>query len=221
MLSLSLFCCGIAAAQSTATTAGPPGISVVDSKWEKVRFFSKAAPTIDAPVVDEQTGQLKPPNDNSDLRRSGDGSLPPDARTKAVNDELYKSAFGYFISIKVENNSPRNIRSIAYDYVFTDPGNKEELKRYSLRAFGTIGVKETKWLKSGPGLGPPQKVSIAGLQKDKRSPFDERAEIKCVLFMDGTGWKAPDADQKTCDELVKFTLNPPQPSHRSNGAYIP
>jgi hypothetical protein len=207
ILSLSLFCCGIANAQTTSPPAGPPGISVVETTWKKIRLFNLALPPTIAPPVVSDTGMVKPPNDNSDLRRTGGGEVPPEVRTKAINDDIGKD-FSYYLFIKVKNTSPKKILSVAYDFVFTDPGTKEELKRYSRRGFQTIGTNETKWLRSMSLEGPPRQVTLAGLQKNERSPFDERAEIKCVLFSDGTGWKAPDADQKTCDELVKYTMNP-------------
>jgi len=54
------------------------------------------------------------------------------------------------------------------------------------------------------------------LEKDKRPPFDE-----CVLFANGTGWKSPDADQKTCDDLVKYTMHPHRTQRQLRGVYIP
>jgi hypothetical protein len=219
LLSLSLFSCGIAAAQTPSPQLGPPGVSVVGTKWEKIRTFTRAVPTFPAPVVSETSGQLKPPNDNSDLRRMGGGEVPADVQVKAINDQTAQLFF-YYIFIKVKNTGPKKIRSVAYDFIFTDAGTREELKRYSHRGFETIGANETKWIKS-VSQGPPQQVTLAGLQKDKRSPFDERAELKCVLFTDGSGWKAPDVDQKTCDELVKYTLDPRRHQRHSNGPYIP
>lgn len=172
-----------------------------------------STPTIAPPEVDEKTGLVKPPNDNTDLRRIS-GEFPGDARTKARRDDD-TLIYNYFYWLKVQNGSPKKIRSMAYDYVFVDPGSKIELKRYSLRTFFEIPPNETKWIWSGPAQNPPQMVSVAGLQKDKHSPFDERVEIKCLLFSDGTGWRSPDAAPKTCEELVRITLqNNPHPNYR-------
>ena len=75
---------------------------------------------------------------------------------------------------------------------------------------------------TSPPVGPPG-VSVVEtkLEKDKRSPFDERAEIKCLLFADGTGWKSSDADQKPCDDLVKYTMDPRRTQRQPRGVYIP
>jgi hypothetical protein len=206
VLSLSLFCSGIAAAQSTSTPAGSPAVSVVENKWLKVRKRDMSTLVIPPPEIDEKTGMVKPPNDYSDLRHIS-GDVPGDVRTKALRDDESLN-YNYFYWIKIKNDSPRKIRSIAFDYVFVDPGSKQELKRYSRRSFHEIESKQTKWVWSGPAAGqnPPQQVTLEGLKKDRRSPFDERVEIKCILFTDGTGWRSPDAERKTCDELVKVTL---------------
>jgi len=209
VLGLSLFFSGVVAAQTTSTPAAPPGVSVVENKWLKVRKRDMSTPNILPPEVDENSGMVKPPNDNSNLRRTS-GDLPVDVKQKARKDDE-KLFYNYFYWIKINNSSPRKIRSIAYEYVFADPGSKIELKRYSLSTLMGIGSNQTKWVWSGPADNPPQMVSIAGLQKDKRSPFDERVEIKCLLFTDGTGWRAPDAQAATCDRLVKITLKNRRP----------
>ena len=216
ILSLSLFSSGVAAAQSTTTPVGSSGVSVVDNKWLKVRKRDMSTPTIPPPEVDEKTGAVKPPNDNSDLRHTS-GDVPGDVRTKARRDDD-RLRYNYFYWIKIKNDGPKKIRSLAFDYVFVDPETKQELKRHSRRAFHEIGSKQTKWIWSGPAAGqnPPQQVTIEGLKRDRRSPFDERVEIKCILFTDGTGWRSPDAEPKACDELVKITLEKPPHSNRGS-----
>lgn len=202
---LTVLCAATVCAQSN-TPAGPPAVSVVDNKWLKVRKRDMSTLTIPPPVVDEQSGMVKPPNDNSDLRHTT-VDVPPEVRTKARRDDD-RLIYDYFYWMKIKNDSPKKIRSMAFDYVFIDPGSKQELKRYSRRIFHEVGSNQTKWIWSGPAWGqnPPQQVSVEGLKKDRRSPFDERVEIKCILFTDGTGWRAPEVETKTCEELVRVTL---------------
>lgn len=117
----------------------------------------------------------------------------------------------YLYSIHVKNHGPKVIRSMAWDYVFNDPDSKKELGRRSLNSFEKIGANETRWIDLRPlALGPPKIATVEGLKKDGRSPFDEHIEIKCVLYADGTGWRAPESDPQVCDQLVRLTLNPNQ-----------
>jgi hypothetical protein len=115
----------------------------------------------------------------------------------------------YFYYIRIKNDGPKVIRSMALDYVFNDLDTKAELARRTLNNFEKIDLSKTKWLEvRAVPSGPPKVATVAGIKKDSRSPFDERIEIKCVLYTDGTGWKAPDVDAKTCEELVRLTLHP-------------
>jgi hypothetical protein len=204
---LCSFCSVTISAQSASASNQPPGVSVLECKWEKVRRRDSSAPVIAPPKVDDNTGQVMPPNDNSELRRTN-VSVPVEVSDKARRDDE-KLMYSYSYSIKVSNAGAKKIRSMAWDYVFSDPGTRDELRRHSFRSFEQVSVGETKWIRlEHSPTGPPQKVTLEGLKKDQRSPFDERIEIKCLLYTDGTGWRSPDAEPKTCDDLVKFTLHP-------------
>jgi len=176
-----------ASSQSNAANQ-PPGVSVLDCKWEKRHYAGTFNPLLPAPTVGQST-EANAIEINRPPERSGSVS------------------YGY--SVRVKNDGPRVIRSLALDYVFTDPDSKVELARRSLRSFEKVELNQKKWLEvRGISSGPPKIATVEGIKKDLRSPFDEHVEIKCVLYTDGTGWKAPDAETKTCDELVRLTLHP-------------
>jgi len=182
-----LFCAVAISAQSTFTSNQPPGVTVLDCKWYKTHYhppLDSAYPT--PPAVGENV----------------EGN--PSATRAPV-----KSSDAYRYSIHVQNEGPKVIKSMSWDYVFSDPDSKQELGRRSLNSFEKVGLNETKWIDLRPvKLAPPLVASVQGLKKDRRSPFDERIEIKCLLYADGTGWRAADAESKTCDELVRLTLHP-------------
>ena len=186
-LCLGLLCVASVSTQTTGIVNQPPSVTVLECKWEKTHYhppLDSAYPT--PPAVGENV----------------EGN--PSATRAPVK---FSDAYRY--SIRVRNEGPKVIKSMAWYYVFNDPDSKQELGRRSLNSFEKIGLNETKWIDLRPvHLAPPKVTTIEGLKKDRRSPFDERIEIKCVLYTDGTGWKAPDADAKTCDELVRLTLHP-------------
>jgi len=129
----------------------------------------------------------------------------------SVPPMIGSSPGAYLYSIRVRNEGPKVIKSMAWDYVFDAPDSNRELGRRSFNSYEKIKLNETKWINLRPqALGPPNVATIEGLKKDRRSPFDERIEIKCILYTDGTGWRAADADRQVCDQLVKFTLHADQ-----------
>jgi len=189
---LSIFCAMLSATsvvlpQDISQLSTPPGVTVLDCKWEKTHYL----PPLDSsfptpPAVGENVEGV------------------PSATRAPV-----RSSYAYRYSIRVRNEGPKVIKSMAWDYVFNDSDSKQELGRRSLNSFEKVGLNETKWIDLRPvHLAPPKVTTVEGLKKDRRSPFDERIEIKCVLYADGTGWKAANADSKTCDELVRLTLHP-------------
>lgn len=186
LLSLSLFCLGAAAAQLTPRANQPPGVSVLEYRYEKHTAHGMMFPQpTPVPVGEVNEGV---PN-------------------RSVNWPQGGSSYFYYIQIR--NEGPKVIRSMTLDYVFDDVDSNTELGRRSLNCFEKIDLNKTKWIevRAFP-LGPPKVATVEGIKKDRRSPFDEHVEIKCVLYADGTGWKSPNAESKTCDELVRLTLHP-------------
>jgi hypothetical protein len=122
---------------------------------------------------------------------------------------VWPSGSSYFYYIKIKNVGPKVIKSMSLEYVFNDLDSKTERARRSLHTFEKIDLNKTKLIEvRAVPSGPPKVATVEGIRKDRRSPFDEHVEIKCVLYTDGTRWKAPDAEVKTCDELVRLTLHP-------------
>jgi hypothetical protein len=190
ILSLSLFCSGAAAAQSTETKPQAPGVSVLEWKW--LRTSSGSGLNTSVPTT----------------RPVGDANEGVPDRSQPV---VVWSSGAFVYSVRVRNEGAKVVRSFAWDYVFIDHDSKLELGRRSLNAFEKVGLNQTKWIHLRPLLlGPPKLVTVKGLEKNRQAPFDEHVEIKCLLFTDGSGWKAPDAETKTCDELVRLTLHPPR-----------
>jgi len=185
-LCMGLLCVASVSTQTTGIAKQPPGVTVLEWRWEKHTSNGLEYPRPPPPPV----------------------GLP----NEAVPDRPFIWPAGgtsYFYYVQIKNEGPKVIRSMALDYVFNDLDSKAELGRQTLNIFEKIDLNKTKWLEArAVRSGPPKITTIEGLKKDRRSPFDEHIEIKCILYIDGTGWKAANADPKTCNELVRQTLHP-------------
>lgn len=158
-------------------------------------------PTFGAVQVDENTGQVKPPNNNADLRRGVDDLVNPTLIPR--RRPFFELTSNYSYWLKIRNASPRKIQSMAFYYVFIDPASKKELRRYAMQNFMGIAPNQTKWVWS-PGDDSPPVWSVKGLENGRLSAVAARVEITCVRFTDGTHWKSPDTSQETCDELIQM-----------------
>lgn len=187
-LCLGLLCVASVSTQTSGIAKQPPGVTVLEWRWEKHTSNGLEYPRPPPPPV----GLPNEPEPNRPFIWPAGGT-------------------SYFYYVQIKNEGPKVIRSIALDYVFNDLDSKAELGRRTLNIFEKIDLNKTKWLEArAVRSGPPKVATIEGLKKDRRSPFDERIEIKCVLYTDGTAWKAPDSDAKACDELLRLTLHPDQ-----------
>jgi len=183
---MGLLCVASVSTQTTTTANQPPGVTVLEWRWEKHTSNGMQYPQPPPPPV----------------------GLP----NEGVPDRPFVwdiRGTSYFYYVQIKNEGPKVIRSMALDYVFNDLDSKVELGRRTLNNFEKIDLNKTKWLevRAFPS-GPPKVTTVEGIKKDPRSSFDEHVEIKCVLYADGTGWRAADTEPKTCDELVRQTLHP-------------
>jgi hypothetical protein len=185
-LCMGLLCVASVSTQTTTTGNQTPGVTVLEWRWEK--------------------------HTSNGLEYSRPPPPPVGLPNEPVPDRPFIWPAGgtsYFYYVQIKNAGPKVIRSMALDYVFSDLESKAELGRRSLHNFEKIDLKKTKWVevRAFPS-GPPKLTTVQGTRKDPRASFDEHVEIKCILYADGTGWRAADADAKTCDELVRLTLHP-------------
>lgn len=151
-----LSCAVTVSAQSTSSTHQPPRVSVLNCEWEKGRLPVKTKTPYD--LTDPNTNQVDenrqvlPPDSQRDVRRMS-GSFPTDGLEKMRRDQKALE-YAYFYSIQVKNEGLKKIRSMAWDYVFSDPGSKQELERHSFRSFDAVGIKSNKMDQDWPNAGP-------------------------------------------------------------------
>lgn len=168
--------------QETSQSELPPGITIVKVKWE---MHAHVSTTDGRPAASSDTNPNRLP-------------LPSQSTTTTiVRTELY------VYSMELTNGGPKAIKALAWDFIFADAANKKELMRQSLANLQTIGTNQKKTLRFTTQAAPPKIVSVGGLEKDKRSPFLQSANIRCLLFTDGSVWEQPKS-KGACIELQRW-----------------
>ena len=119
------------------------------------------------------------------------GTLPP----------VERLPFYFLYWIKVRNTGSQEITGIAWDYSFIDPGSNEELASHRFFSYDLVPANSSFTLQVKSRVPPSKVVSLQGLEKDRRSPYIERVEIKCVMYADGTFWRTPAAKPGDCAYL--------------------
>lgn len=187
---------GVAATQTTTAQEapahavadeGPPGVVLLKLKWSRevhsLRRWDRGpydASIGNGPPFPSSPDQLRYPAPTSPFPRGG--RLP----------------YVYHYTAKIRNEGAKEIRAVLWEYVVTDPGSKRELGRHQFFHSEKISEREEATLRGRSNSEPSKVVSAEGLEKDKRSPYDERVEIRCVAYADGTLWTHPAAGRFDC-----------------------
>jgi hypothetical protein len=206
-----LFISGAELAAQTATVAAnhPPDVAVLRFYWRErpkrpepdYSIFSAANSTTEGTRAEppRATRQVTPNLPDRNVINSREISLPAPTKgkTKTPPDRFF-----YYQAI-VKNTGAKRIEAFSWNYVFTDPVTKKELDSHSFESFVRVKPNKTSTL-VGEAIAPPTKiVTVGGLEKDNRNPFDERVIIRCVLYSDGTLWTNTSLAGNDCTSLRK------------------
>lgn len=178
---LCLASTGVARTQGAADTQSPPDLVILNLKWSK-QLSQRAILDSSKPVFDSSAKEV-------DLNNS----IP----TRNVTSSRYAYA------VKLRNEGEKKIKGIVWEYIFVDPQSKEELGRHQFVSNKKIGENQSVTLSARTVAAPSIIVSAKGLEKDERSPYLERVDIKCVLYSDDSLWRHPGMKEHECAKLFE------------------
>jgi hypothetical protein len=175
-------------AQSAASSGPSHGLVTLKVTWS--RETSASAPRPSADEVSLPSRRQNPNADPVDKLRGS--SSVPSSRQPGQHFYVY--------SLKVRNDSGKNIRGVYWDYVASDRSNGAELNRRHVINIQKVSRGEVATLRMEYPSPPTNVVTPGGLGKDERSPFTSSADIRCVLYDDGTTWRT-EGGEAQCAEL--------------------
>lgn len=178
----------VAAAQDPGRT--PPGVVLVKLKWSR--------------EIQSPRGWDRAPYDAS-VGNTGQ-PFPSEQRYPAPSSPFPRGGrlpYVYHYTAKIRNEGAKEIKALLWEYVVSDPGSKRELGRHQFFNSERISEREEATLRGRSTSEPSKVVTAEGLGRDKRSPFDERFEIRCLVYADGTLWMHPAAGRFECLGVVR------------------
>lgn len=179
----------VSAAQDAPDGPAPPGVSVLKLKWSRGLQFPRGW---DRPVYDASGPINDPFSAENRASVSSPGSpFPPGGRLP----------YFYDYTAKIRNDGAKEIKGMIWEYVLRDPVSKKVLGRHRFYSYEKVGANKNATLRGRSSSPPSKVVSAGGLEKDARSPYDERAEVKCVMYADGSWWRHPSAREAECFDL--------------------
>lgn len=111
--------------------------------------------------------------------------------------------FAYLYSIKIKNRLEKQIEGVAWDYVFLDPSNSQELGRHQFLSFQKVEPGKTATFQIEQRTPPVRIFRTQTVAENKHGKLSETAVIRCVLYADGTTWRDPNTSEDVCALLRK------------------
>src|SRR5215213_5492211 len=146
------------AARPRGQDAPAPGVEVLSFEWKYAGY------------------------DRAETVKSNESSVTdgPETLYRIARGTVY--VFKYTAKATLKNTGTKAIKSVSWEYVFTDEKERKELKRYRLQSKQQILPGETQTVSFGLGLDPKEKTPH--IKTGKQS-----VEITKVEYADGSAWK--------------------------------
>jgi len=181
-------------AQGGAQDRPPHGLLILDLKWSK----GKPTPLQPAPFYSPSADGPARPKANA-----GGEVTNPSVITGTLTRPPERPRNYYVYSMRVKNVGAKAVLAVFWEYVTADPSGGAELGRRPIINYQKIKPGAAATLSSSHP-SPPTKVVTAQVPEGGETPTpSERAEIKCVLYADGTVWDHPATTGEECEELRK------------------
>jgi len=191
-ISLCLFAAGLSLAQTASPGGSSHGLVIIKLSLSREKLRTRPALSRQDEVA--VPGRREDPHDDPVDKLRGSSPVPG----PSTGDE--KLPYSYTYSLKVKNSAEKEVRSVLWEYVAADLDSGAELSRRRFTTIEDIGSGKVATLRGTSSSAPTNVVTKGGLEKNGQSPFRSRAEIKCVLYADGTVWEAG-GGEPYCAEL--------------------
>ncbi|MDT5159166.1 MAG: hypothetical protein QOH51_3523 [Acidobacteriota bacterium] len=192
ILSLCFMCAGLSSAQDSVAEHPPHGLLILKLEWTR-------EPT----PLDRYRSTF--PEGSGGLRSDPDGTAhaPSSVEGRPIRDQG-KPLYLYVYSMRVKNVGAKTILAVFWEYVTNDTFSGRELGRRQIINYEKIKPDGGATLKSKHPSPPANIVAADASKASERPTLAEHAEIKCVLYTDGTVWKDSAATGTECEELRRI-----------------
>jgi len=182
-----------ASAQALTTLSETSDILVVQKKWS-VEVHN---PMLEDPTIRDDFEQNKEIEKQNAIRiRRGlptESTVVPDLENLTA---IRNSLTTYTYQVKIKNNTDKEIQTIIWDYVFSEPGTNKQIG--CLRFLNKVNLSpgKTKDLVKQSAYPPTGIIDAKQAGKKLRDQYTEQIVIQSIEYADGSVWKAGNAPIK-------------------------
>lgn len=182
-------------AQEKTTSLDPPDVIVIEKSWRKEPLSAgiKSDPLgLNEALITQtrvekatirQREEYSLPNQPTEARMPVPGPRPIPPPPAAITNYVYR--------MKLQNNGPKTIKSVEWEYQFLDPQTLEVMGYRRITSDRKLAPGETKVLERRYTRQPTLLVNASSLDKKYRDQFVERLIIHRIRYSDGSVWQRP------------------------------
>jgi hypothetical protein len=182
-----------ASAQTLSNPSAGSGVTVIQKKWRMdVRNLALEKDPIETMKEREAEERRRQETDrlNEIRRQQGMRTSTPGVRPPTPDKGASGFSVTYIYEVKVRNTGAKQIRAITWEYVFFDPGTKEEVGRQRFESPVSISPGKTRNVVMRSPSPPTGTIDAAKAGKKTRDLYSEEVVIKSVEYADGSVWQA-------------------------------
>jgi hypothetical protein len=181
--------------QNEASTATLP-FEILKLKWEKQARLPEGFD----PSNGGASGSINDSATSGSSRGGGGGGSTTQGLQPSGPSRVF---FSYVYSMKIRNTGAKEIEGVAWDYIFLDPATSAEVGRHQFLSFQKVEPAKTATFQSELRTPPVRTIRTQTVAENKHGKLSEKSEIRCVLYADGTTWRAPSTSEDVCNLLRK------------------
>lgn len=194
-ITFSLLLFGICASgQTLPSSSNTSAVSVIEKKW-RVEVRNPALDEDPFLVADQMDQDIRDRKDtiriNEARNRVGLPPQPPRNRVGTGPTRPRGVSIIYVYEMKVRNTGDKAIRSLAWDYVFYEPGTEIEAGRQLFLSKVSLGPGKTRNLVIQSASPPTGAIDATKIDKKSKEQYSERVVIQSIEYNDGSVWQAP------------------------------
>lgn len=162
----------------------PPDIVILKWSWNEYSTLPGNVPSTVSQNTRTNPRSRDPfgPKDQLEGARQRESvkGAPPTANNRPVKRFQYK--------VVVRNTGTKTIKSLIWNYIFFEPGNKERFEGHQFRTEKKIKPGQQQEI-TQLSLAPPGRVvHVGALSKTEGNPSGERVIITRIEYVDGSVW---------------------------------
>lgn len=181
----------LASAQVPSGQPAKPDVIVLQKKWrEEYRNAALEEDQFKLQKEREEEERARIDLERQNKIKNQQGMPPTIPPAPKLSKRERGVSVAYVYEVKFKNTAAKEIRTLAWEYVFFDPSTKQEVGRRRFTSTVRIGPGKTKTVVERSSSPPTGSIDASKAGKKSQEQYSEQVMIQSLGYADGSEWKA-------------------------------